>query len=180
MKNRANTKKILIVSLFLLFVLTITIGFAALSQSLSTRGTTNVIKASWDIHFENVVLTTGSVECSPILNADKTEILYTPTLKIPGEYCEFSATVTNSGDINAVLSDNPAISSFDTTKYPYLKHIVTYNDGSQIKANDELNSGESKIIKIRVEYKKDITEAELPKETESGIEATFTMDYVQK
>ena len=50
-----KTRKIKIISLcaLLVAVLGLTVAFAALSQTLTIKGSAAVNAASWDIHFEN-------------------------------------------------------------------------------------------------------------------------------
>jgi hypothetical protein len=66
-----------------------------------------------------------------------------------------------------------------TTLPAYLNYSVTYSDGGPIKSNQELNAGTKETIKIRVEYKKDLTASDLPT-TEQTLNFSFTTIYIQK
>ena len=64
----------------LILLLMIGIGFAALAANLKIDGTLNVSRTSWDVHFENVSITEGSVTANPAPttnNTDTTEMTYT-------------------------------------------------------------------------------------------------------
>ena len=59
MKDKDNKKRYVLVMMLFLLV-GISIGYAALATTLNINGNTTIEKASWDIHFENLVKTTGS------------------------------------------------------------------------------------------------------------------------
>ena len=85
-------KKNLIYSIFLLIVLSIGIGYAYLTSNLSITGATEIAAITWDIHFDNLVVNTNSVEAtSPatINLLDGTSISYTVKLNRPKEFYEF-------------------------------------------------------------------------------------------
>ena len=56
--NKKKTKSMLIVALLLL---AITIGYAVISSNLSINGTSIINKPTWDIHFENIQVKSGSI-----------------------------------------------------------------------------------------------------------------------
>lgn len=60
-----------------ILMLCITIGYAALNSTLNINGKSNISKNNWNIHFDNVVTTNGSVEAVKILTIENsiTEIL---------------------------------------------------------------------------------------------------------
>ena len=61
----------------------------------------------------------------------------------------------------------------------YLVYTVTYENGEEIKAGDILKSNDKKTLKIKVEFKYDITEEDLPKEKQN-IDLTFDINMVEK
>ena len=178
-ENR-NTKGrvVVILPLLLLLVVGTSVAYAALTQTLTARGSTRVTKPEWKIEFANATTTAGSIACTPTINADKTAVTYNPTLTNPGDYCEFTVDVVNNGTIPAKLSADPVLSSVDTATHPYLIYTATYNDGSAIRANDALAVNATKTVKIRVEFKKDITAEQLPS-TSDSLDLSFSMNYIQ-
>lgn len=173
--NNSNKSRVgALLALLLLLILCVSIGYAALTQRLTATGTTKVAKVNWDIHFENPATTEGSVACAPTLS-DSATLTYNPTLANPGDYCEFTVDVKNGGTIPAKLSKNPVISSVNAS---YLEYTATYADGTTISANDPLDVGAIKKVKIRVEFKKDITSEQLP-DANATVELQFSMDYIQ-
>ena len=74
--------------LFLLLLLAVGIGYAYLTSNLSITGATNVAGNTWDIHFANVQIATGSVTATTpatINPSDNTKINYAVLLNKPGD-----------------------------------------------------------------------------------------------
>ncbi len=100
-----NTKKKYFLStmLLVLLLLLVTIGYAYLSTTLSINGSSKINDASWDIHFENVQVTEGSVTANnPVINPNTT-VTYNVTLSKPGDFFEFTVDVKNDGSIDAMI-----------------------------------------------------------------------------
>ena len=185
---RENRKKNLYVGLACL-VLLLGIGFAALAANLKIDGTLNVSRTSWDVHFENVSITEGSVEANPAPTSDDattTEMAYTINFTKPGDYFEFTTDIVNEGTIDAmvdVVSNNAYQNVSSTTPITlptYLTSTVTYDDGVEIQPNQELLHNTSEKIKVRVEFKKDISSSDLPSSGDTSIVFKFKGDYKQK
>ena len=184
---RTNRQKTLQLSLLLL-ILILGIGYAALHTTLKVDGTVNVAKATWDVHFENVQITNGSVTANPAPtsnNTDTTEMTYTINFTKPGDYFEFTTDIVNDGTIDAmvdVVSNNAYASAASTTPIAlptYLTNTVTYDDGSPILQNQKLDHNTSEKIKVRVEFKKDISVSDLPSSGDTTIVFKFIGDYKQ-
>ena len=181
--NRKQNLKVLIVVLLLL-----SIGFAALNTTLKIDGTVNVARSTWDVHFENVSVTEGSVTANPAPttnNTDTTEMIYTINFTKPGDYFEFTTDIVNDGTIDAmvdVISNDAyqnASSPTPITLPPYLTSTVTYADGGIIKQNQKLDHNTSEKIRVRVEFKKDISSSDLPSSGDTSIVFKFIGDYKQ-
>ena len=185
---RENRKKT-IRTLLLIFILFLGLGFAALAANLKIDGTVNVSKTAWDVHFENVSITEGSVTANPAPVSDDattTEMTYTINFTKPGDYFEFTTDIVNEGTIDAmvdVVSNNAYANAASTTPIAlptYLTNTVTYADGVEIVQNQELLHGESEKIKVRVEFKKDIQASDLPSSGDTTIVFKFVGNYKQK
>ena len=184
---RANRKKTIRTAL-LMMVLLLGIGFAALAANLKIDGTLNVSRTSWDVHFENVNITTGSVTANPAPTSDNTtttEMAYTINFTKPGDFYEFTVDMVNDGTIDAmvdVVSNNAYANASSTTPITlptYLTSTVTYDDGVEILPNQELLHNTSEKIKVRVEFKKDIEISDLPSNEDTSIVFKFVGDYKQ-
>ena len=64
------------------------------------------------------------------------------------------------------------------TQPAIVNYTVTWSDGSPITANTALAAGATKTAKVRVEYKKDITAAQLPS-ADTALSLTCSIPYVQ-
>ena len=171
----------------LILFLVLGIGFAALAANLKINGTVNIDSASWDVHFENVQITQGSVTANPAPTSDDTtttEMTYTINFTKPGDFYEFTVDMANDGSIDAMIElvANTTYESDGTTPKnlpSYLSSSVKYNDGGPIENNQLLAHGTSEKIKVRVEYRTDIDPNNLPDSSDT-IVFKFTGDFKQK
>ena len=182
-RNRKQNIKLLT----LILILFIGIGYAALTANLKVDGTVDIDRTTWDVHFENVNITEGSVEANPAPttnNIDTIEMTYTINFTKPGDFFEFTTDMVNDGTIDAMVDvvDNKTYASNGTTEIElpdYLTSTVTYNDGIEIRQNQELKHGTSEKIKVRVEFKKDITASDLPSSGDTTVVFKFKGDFKQ-
>lgn len=191
MKKRQKNKKIIVVAIALLLV--ISIGYAAISTNLQINGTANIAATSWNVYFTNIQTTTGSVTPSTApttTGTSTTSLNYTVVLNNPGDFYEFTVDVKNGGTINAKIADNgvtnTAISAADDV---YVNYSVTYSGGGTIAAGDKLSKSgatingvtDTRTIKVRVEFDPEVTPAQLNAMGENPItlNLSFGLNYVQ-
>ena len=177
-RNRAFSKKKVLILSLLILLLCMSIGYADLSSSLKLNAIASVDKMTWDVHLENVVVRSGSVSTNPpTLNNEKTGVTFSVSFKQPNEYYEFYIDVVNKGTIDAQVD-----SFFKTTltaeQAKFIDYKITYKDETEIKKNDILSAGEKETLKVLV-YIKDLHESLYP-----SINATLTLEgkinYIQK
>lgn len=180
MKGQNNKHTGYMIAILLLLVVGIGIGYAALTTTLNITGTSGIGKVTWDVHFENIAVTPGSVTATKAATIDSntTTVTYEVSLASPGQYYEFTVNVKNGGTLPAKLSAAPILAGVSTEQNVYTNYTVVYSDGSAIKANDTLAAGTSKTLKVRVEYDKNITASQLPT-TAQTLNLTYSMNYVQ-
>ena len=65
-----NNKNIYVV-LVVVLLISITIGYAVINTTLNINGKSNISKNTWDIYFDNIKITNGSVTAVKIPNATK-------------------------------------------------------------------------------------------------------------
>ena len=102
-KLRKNTNKRLI-AIAVVLLLAISIGYAALSTSLSINGTANIASSSWLIYFTNVQVTTGSVTATTApttSGTSTTSLTWVVSMDTPGQFYEYTVDVKNDGSIDA-------------------------------------------------------------------------------
>lgn len=178
-KTKRRTKYLL-----LLLILFISVGYAILQSNLTITGTTSIQDSKWDIHWNNVVITEGSVSTS---NADKatidntkTTVNYNITLNKPGDFYEFTVDAVNEGTIDGMIDViSSKLNNVEITTLPaYLNYSITYSDGTPLQKNQELKANSSETYKVRIEYKRDIEANQLP-ETTQTLNLSFSVTYKQ-
>lgn len=166
----------------------LTMGYAALTQTLNitTSATVQSQATTWDIHFENAdegTATGHAVKGS--LSLDTTTVtLSGVVLKVQGDTVEYTFDVKNAGQVNAKISTlTPKVPTVggngtdQTNVENGYEYKLTYSDsGTEVKQNDTLDAGETKTLKLSVSLKADAT---LPSQdiTISGL--GYTIVYVQ-
>ena len=176
-----KNKKKLNYMILIIMILVISIGYAVLSTNLNIIGTGTINNPTWNIHWENVQVKTGSVSAStPTIDTAKTTVNYSVTFTIPGEYFEFTVDAVNAGTIDGMVSvisnklDNVEI----TTLPSYLEYKVSYEDGVDIAPNHLLEANTSEKYKVHVGYKKDISVSDIPSSPQT-LNLSFSVTYVQ-
>lgn len=178
-KIRRKVNKPLLYFVFFVFA-SVTVGYAALSTTLSITGKGTLSKNSWDIHFENLVIVDNGasvVTTAPTIDSTKTKVSFNITLSKPGDTYEFTVDAVNKGTIDAMLSGFSA-TSLTTYQQKYLTYTVTYSDGATISTKDYLKKGTSETIRVRVRFKDDLSATDLPSSAET-LNLTATFVYVQ-
>ena len=193
MKN-GKRRDILVIAGILFLLIGLTVGYAALSRTLTINGTTTIADAKWDIHFDNLVVTDGSVTNGTGENehyvsqpaqivldekGHKTKIEYSVTLPLPGTYYDFTADIVNDGSIAGKLETTPVVGGIEGYE-DILTYSVSYDDTDKtpLTAGDTLLPEQSKKIRVRIEFKKDITAAQLPDDAVS-LTLNVQLDYIQ-
>ena len=177
MRKNRNMYVLIIFVVALLFG----IGYAVLNSDLNIAGSTKIKDNIWDVHFENINVTTGSV--SPASPSDAptiqngTNVTYTITLDQPGDFFEFTVDTKNSGTINALIS-SVANSGLTTEQKKYIDYSATYDSSASIAENQKLNAGKREVIRVKVGFKKDIDASDLPA-TDKVLNLTFSINYEQ-
>ena len=167
--------------ILIIMLLVISIGYAVLSTNLNIIGTGTINNPTWNIHWENVQVKTGSVSAStPTIDTAKTTVNYSVTLTIPGDYYEFTVDAVNAGTIDGMVSviSNKLNGTEITTLPSYLEYKVTYEDGVDIAPNHLLEANTSEKYKVHVGYKKDISSTDIPS-TPQTLNLSFSVTYVQ-
>lgn len=190
-KNRKLNIKLLLVAI-LLFV---TVGYATLNTNLTINGTSKINNSTWDVHFDDVNPTPGSVEIDTDLYEaaqeakidpnDETKVTYNVLLSKPGDFYEFTVKAVNNGSIDAMISEiTPTIKVDGVVKTgnqipAWLGYSATYEEGNPLQVNHLLAHETSEEYRVRVEFKKDITNAQFADAVNKLITFEFKVTYVQ-
>ena len=167
----------MILGILLVSTLSLTIVYAALSVTLNITGSADISAASWDVHLDNVKVTSGSVSGIEPTITGGTTATFSTSLTTPGDFYEFTIDVVNNGSIDAMI-DGVSKTPITTAQAKYLNYIVEYENGESINTK-QLVAKESFVrLKVRVEFRKDITASDLPTTSET-LNLAFTVNYIQ-
>ena len=163
-------KKDNLIFIFIITILVMGIGYAYLKSDLNINGITNISNASWNVYWDSVNVTEGSVTdvtTPATINTGKTEVSFNVNFTKPGDFYEFTVDAVNDGTIDAMIESitKGVYASNGTTPKTlpdYLTYSVTYSDEVEIQNNHLLKSGTTEKYKVRVEYKTDISSNQLP------------------
>ena len=163
--------------LLFLIVLSMGIGFSYLTSGLTIRGNTGVSGNSWDIYFDNIQVSSGSINAGLPTITNNTTINYSATFEKPGDFYEFTVDAVNNGTINAII-DQISVTNLDENALKLFNYTVTYLDGDMVQKNDILEAKDSRTYKIHIEFKRDITEEDLSS-TDIPLNLSFEINYVR-
>ena len=168
MKDRKN---ILIVALLLALV-AMSIGYAAIADTLNISGTANIAK-NWDVKITDIntrVLTGANVkEGSPTFN--NTSANFEVDLEYPGASASFDITVENAGRLNAILDSIEGIEEANLEGPDYIKYSITgVNEGDLLDSNDTTTA----TVTVTWDASDDTTEENMVSKT-----ASINLNYIQ-
>ncbi|MBR6137639.1 MAG: DUF285 domain-containing protein [Bacilli bacterium] len=183
-----GNRKIGIYLIATIIIAFITIGFAYLNASLSIVGSSSIKSSSWNVYWDNIQVSDGSVSGSqvtqePTIDSSKTAVSFNVRLSKPGDFYEFTVDAVNDGTMDVMVDvvTGGIYESNGTTpkELPnYLEYSFTYASGDSIVANDLLKVGWQKKYKIRVHFKEDISPIDLPSTADSFV-FKFGASYAQ-
>ena len=179
--NRYNLKNRKILFLILCFIVilifTLTIAYAALSTILTIQGNADIVASNWDIHLDNPVVKKGSTTMeTPVI--DGNSLSFNTTLSKPGDFFEFTVDVVNDGSIDAMIESVVKTPELTVDQAKYLKYEVSYQNGASITEKQVIAKGTLTPIKVRLEYRKDLSSSDLPNST-STLNFNLTLVYAQ-
>ena len=168
-----------------LFIMLVSIAFfsiayAALTQSFRFNGTTKVEKTTWDVHLDNIRVIEKSIEplIAPTIESDGATVNFSVNLKQPGECYEFDIDIVNNGTVDAMIGGFDGNYNEFSQYAKYLDFKLTYQNGAEIKAKDLVKKNSTLKLKVKVEFKKDVTVEKLPSE-EFNSDFNFNMYFIQ-
>ena len=181
--EKERSVKLLIILILFMLIAGLTVAFAALSTTLNINGTAYLDAAKWGIRFENLssptkigsATITGTAKIEETKSAEITDM--NVSLSIPGDKVVYTVDLVNKGTINAKI-DNIEKTVLTQEQQRYLTFKVTDKNGYEIKQGDILEKGETKKITITIEFIKDLTKEDLPKQT-STISLSYKLNFVQ-
>ena len=215
-QERQSQKRYVAVIILLLLITCVSIGYAVLSTSLNISGTSTIKNSTWGIELDDenddtiecpdtqkcTINPTNPDDLTPddgivtpenpnpkgaIIWMDGNTVYFKHLLSKPGDVFTFTATYTNTGSIDAKVT-NVTKSELNATAQQFMTYTVTYEDGTAVQSGDRLNAGQTATFKVTVTYKPEITvlptdaQLALINETSAGhtgATSLFTVNYEQ-
>lgn len=119
---KKRNKKNLIIGLLCTLLLFMGTGYAVMMQKLTVSGTAKV-KGVWDVHISSIDVTSKKgMAKNNGTSFDNLKATFSSEMFAPGDYIEYSVTVKNAGNIDAILK---SVVLTDTNKE---SSILTYNN----------------------------------------------------
>ena len=189
--NSREEKKNIIIGSLIVAIITMAIGYATLSQQLKVNGTAN-ISGDWDVRMTNItegtpsnstgVASTATNVIPAVIESSKTAN-FSVAFKTPGDTMEYDITVSNSGSLDAKLTNVIVAATDDEggdlglTEVNGINYEVTI-DGKSVEdaKNDVLaNSGGHSTIHVKVYWDQNATVAP----ANAIKKLSVTLDYEQ-
>ena len=173
--DKDNIKIILI-----LLILGLGIGYSYLNTDLAINGTANINSANWNVYWNNVQVTDGSVEATTPTISNQTTVNFNVTLAEPGDYYEFTVDAVNAGTLDAMIDTmDSKLNGVTIEELPaYLDYGVTYADDTTIDVDQVLLHDSTETYKVRISYADYIDASDLPS-TNQSLSLEFSVTYKQ-
>lgn len=207
--ERQSKGLLVIVAVLAVAVLAMSVGFAALSQTLKIDGEVKVDPQNWKVQFvegstdvsgttvsannkkfkaDNVTpITADDILSSSDVTVTGTSVTFDAHLQQIGDVADFTVDVENAGDIDAVLK----ALTFNAPTEEYIKTTFAYDGTTYSESAADLslalNTGDKKTVHVRLEYVMPTTEAGLATlptgtahEDDVTVKFSATLDYQAK
>ncbi len=176
-RSSLSNKTILIGIAF--FILTIMgIGFSYLESRLNINGNITIVNGLWDVHFENLAVTSGSVTAiTPAkINSDRRKVTFAVKLSNQTDFYQFEVDVVNSGELDAMVG-NAQIKGLPDSLKEFIDCTLIYADDTPIEATDKLLKGTRQRLKAKVKFNDKIDLSKLP--VSETFDLVLEIPYVQ-
>lgn len=183
MNKKSSTYIIGILVIAIIFMST---GFALTSytQLLEINANNVTVKsASWNVHFDqsSYVESTGSVSGTYSLN--NSVLTYNVTLS-PDEFYSAEVDVKNDGTFDAQLESIVMTPTLSTDEQKYLNYYIEYDNqtynASQVFGNGPIiAAGQTKHVKVFINYFMNATNAENLPATDNELSLSVSLNYKQ-
>ena len=162
MRDRKK-RNIIIVALCCLLVF-MGVGYAILSQTLTINGIGNV-KGNWNVEITSITLKSQTGRATEVSSSyTKTTASFEADLYMPGDSIEYEVTVTNNGNIDAVLND---IKQTKTNRHKDIKF------SNSLIGTEVLTAGSTMTFTMKVEFLESATAIPDIEKTEYKIELVY-------
>lgn len=183
--GKEKNTQMFVIAILAVAVLTMSVGFAAFTQTLDISGNVSVASSSWNIQFDTSSYqeSAGSVTvAADNRTISGTSMTYNVTLTKPGDFYEFTVNVKNTGTFDANLT-GITMSPLTTEQSKYLTYEIDYNSNTYTSTQTGLsislaNTSGVVPVKVKVSYVQPENPADLPS-SEVTIPLTASLTYNQ-
>lgn len=168
--EKTDGKKLLIGTLLITIVI-MSIGYAALAQQLNINGTAE-ISGTWNVAITDIAMKekTGNATEKTTASHTATTATFDVALTAPGDSMTFDVTVTNAGNLDAILDS--IVVTPEENGSPAIRYTVT---GVTEKVTT-LNHGSTNVVTVKVQW--DPSATSMPAVLSKTV--AVTLNYVQK
>ncbi len=142
------------ISFIVASLLLMCIGHAFITSRININGTLGVTKGSWNIYFDNTIVSEGSVNKSnPVINTagDKASASFSASFSAPDDYYEFEVDIVNDGTHDAMIKDIK-IEGIPSNLEKYIYYNISYIDHSLVSINHMLAANSRERIKVKIKF----------------------------
>ena len=176
---RYNPKRYFLFLFLFAILFSMSVGYAFLTQTLEIDGTSQFVGATWDVHFANVQISSGSVTPTTAATiTNPTTVTFDASLEEVGDYYEFTVDVVNGGTLDAMIDSFHISPELTAAQQNYLSYTVTYSDGVGLAQYQKLDVGSTETLKVRFEYLENADASLYPTE-DDNLTIAFDVTYVQ-
>ena len=168
MRSRGRKQRTLILSVLCCLLVFMGIGYSVFQSTLNIGGTSTALN-TWDIRITSIEPTAksdGATSVNKEIDVAGVSATFNATFTAPGDYIEYTVTVTNGGSIGAVLDSIIVEAVGDDAD------LFTYSNTAV--QGQGLPGGESTTFKVRVDFNSSATR--LP---EGEVKFDLSLNYVQ-
>jgi hypothetical protein len=169
--KRKNRNKKIILTIAMIFVMAMGVGYAYLRDSLTLENNAKM-SMTWNVYFDNVQKLGNSIDPATTPTLNKTSFNTTLNFTDTSQIYMAKFDVKNEGSFDAMITSytaNPLSSELQS----YFDVAVTYGDGIGITNNDLLAQNATDSFKIKVSIKNGVNISQIP----SSVPVSFTVNY---
>ncbi|MGN1000395.1 MAG: hypothetical protein ACI4OG_00465, partial [Bacilli bacterium] len=140
---RDRKKRNIVIGVLCCLLVFMGVGYAILSQTLTINGIGNV-KGNWNVEITSITLKSQTGRATEVSSSyTNTTASFEADLYMPGDSIEYEVTVTNNGNIDAVLND---IKQTKTNQHKDIKF------SNSLIGTEVLTAGSTMTFTMKVEF----------------------------
>lgn len=172
-------KKNILIGALLVAIVLMSVGYAALAQLLTIEGTAH-ISADWAVEITNIEETAAVGATTNKAEATSTSATFDVNLDYPGAYAEYDVTISNNGNIDAILDSITGLETINAAEPTQIVYSITGVEAgtTEIAAKDG-ETVSTNVAKVRVEWVAATEGAEETVPTTTTKTATINLNYKQ-